>query len=320
MKIDAVITWVDGNDPVHRQKRREYATAQMLESIDVAGDTRFVEVGEIVWCVASLNRFAPWLNKIYIVTDGQDPGLEPFLKRNFPDGYIPVEIIDHKTIFRDYEEYLPTFNSISLEAMTWRIPGLSDCFIEFNDDLMLAAPVSETDFFTEDGKVVCYGHKASSMLTRLTRRFKYDRFGRRLVTTKGTHMNAAEVAGQRNWYIRMGHMQKALRRDFYEAFYTSHPDILVRNISHRFRHADQFNSQGLQYAKLYMAGQCVLRPYKDLLFFFQPKKKNGYFEKKMAALQAFRGKFICFNSIDMLEEEQRRLLFRWISEKLDIVL
>ena len=35
MKIDAVITWVDGNDPVHRQKRNSLASPDMLKADDV---------------------------------------------------------------------------------------------------------------------------------------------------------------------------------------------------------------------------------------------------------------------------------------------
>mgnify|MGYP003302698541 CR=1 FL=1 len=152
--IDAVITWVDGKDPRHREKRMKYASAGQLKSDDKAGETRYADLGEIFWCVASLNRYAPWLNKIYIVTDEQDPGLDAFLERNFPEGYIPVEIVDHKVLFKGYEDCLPTFNSVSIESMTWRIPGLSDRFLEFNDDLMLLAPVAPEDFFLPDGTPV----------------------------------------------------------------------------------------------------------------------------------------------------------------------
>ena len=141
MKIDAVITWVDGNDPRHREKRMKYATSQLVESQDKAAETRFSDMGEIFLCVASINRYATWINKIYIVTDEQDPGLDDFLKMNFPQGHVPVEIVDHKVIFRGYEHVLPVFNSIAIETMTWRIPGLSDCFIEFNDDTILMKPV-----------------------------------------------------------------------------------------------------------------------------------------------------------------------------------
>ena len=129
MKIDAVITWVDGDDPRHRAKREQYGNRRMLSQNDVAGNTRYASLGEIFYCVASLNRYAPWLNKIYIVTDEQNPMLDEWLANHFPEGTIPMEIVDHKVIFRGYEEFLPTFNSISIESMTWRIPGLSEHYI-----------------------------------------------------------------------------------------------------------------------------------------------------------------------------------------------
>jgi hypothetical protein len=148
MKIDAVITWVDGDDPRHMAKREQFGTKRILCQNDVAGNTRYKSIGEIFYCVASLNRYAQWLNKIYIVTDEQNPMIEELLTEQFPEGTIPMEIVDHKVIFRGYEEFLPTFNSISIESMTWRIPGLSEHYIEFNDDLILAAPTRPEDFFT----------------------------------------------------------------------------------------------------------------------------------------------------------------------------
>lgn len=320
MKIDAVITWVDGDDPAHKVKRFRYGPEKIFKIDDVAGNTRFSNLGEIFWCVASLNRFAPWLNRIYVVTDGQDPGLGPFLESNFPEGHIPVEVVDHTIIFRGYEKYLPTFNSISLETVTWRIPGLSEHFIEFNDDLMLLRPVSPEDFFTADGKVICYGSRSLVFWDRFTRMFKRDRDGMKRVTTKGSHMNGAERAGHRLWYIRPAHCQKALKRDFYEDWFAAHPEEMDRNISYRFRHADQFTSQVLQYMSLYDAGQCELRSARGELFFFQPKGSDGYFEKKMDLLSRFEGRFACFNSLDMASEQELQRLRSWIAGRLDIKL
>lgn len=210
MKIDAVITWVDGDDPRHIAKRRLYGTPSMFKADDVAGSTRFSSLGEIFWCVASLNRFAPWLNKIYIVTDGQDPGLDKFISGTFPQGHIPMEIVDHKVIFRGYEDYLPSFNSVSIETMTWRIPGLGDHFIELNDDFMLNAPVTPKEFFTCDGKPICYAKRYSVALTRFTRLFKHRKDGSKKVTFKELMLNAASIAGSRSFYFRLGHTPRAL--------------------------------------------------------------------------------------------------------------
>ena len=62
--IDAVITWVDGADPLHRQKLHAFlGTGATIES-GAADATRFSDCGEIEYCVASLLRHAPWLRRI----------------------------------------------------------------------------------------------------------------------------------------------------------------------------------------------------------------------------------------------------------------
>ena len=50
--IDAVITWVDGNDPRHMAKRLKYGNDDILHADDVAGSTRYASVGEILSCNA----------------------------------------------------------------------------------------------------------------------------------------------------------------------------------------------------------------------------------------------------------------------------
>ena len=320
MKIDAVITWVDGNDPAHREKRNKYAAPGMLKADDIAGDTRFVEVGEIKWCVASINRFAPWINKIYIVTDNQDPHLEPFLQRNFPEGYIPVEIVDHKTIYRGYEQYLPTFNACSIESMTWRIPGLSDRFVQFNDDMMLCAPVSLDDFFTEDGKSICYAEKQNIPMIRLTRALKKLLGDKKTVTFKGVLCNAARLGGARWSMMRINHTPRALRRDFYEDYFNQHPQYLIRNLQYRFRDPNMYVPELTQYTVLKRQGRCVTRPVKGNLFYMQPNGKSGYIQKKVEALEVSKCRFCCFNSIDKAIPEELELVRDLVQSKLNITL
>lgn len=321
MKIDAVITWVDGDDPRHKAKRMSYGPAGIFKKDDVAGDTRFSSLGEIFWCVASLNRFAPWINKIYIVTDGQDPCLEDFIAKEFPDRHIPMEIIDHKVIFRGYEEYLPTFNSVSIETMTWRIPGLSDHFIELNDDFMLCAPATPGDFFSPDGKPVCYAGRNITALTRLTRMLKNRKDGTKKVTFKELMVNGADTAGKSIFYFRLEHTPRALSRKFYEETFSSRPDLMKRNISCRFRDVSQFTPQEMQYMSLYKKGDCIHRNPEKILFFLQPKKKKGYVLKKMEKLEKMKScKFVCFNSIDLACPQDRELVTSWIEKCIGISL
>ena len=316
--IDAVITWVDGDDINHKRKRQKYGNTAMFNAEDIAGETRFSSLGEIFYCIASLNRFAPWLNKIYIVTDEQDPKVDSFIKKHFPEKQIPIEIVDHKTIFRGYEEYLPTFNSISIESMTWRIPGLNEHFIEFNDDLILTAPVTPEDFFTPDGNVVCYGSKKSYLLVKLTRLIKYRKDGSKKVTFKETMLNAASLLGERLFFIKIYHIPKALLKSVYEKYFMEHNEHLTRNIAHRFRDHRQYNPQEIQYLLLNKERRCTMRsPYTNLLY-LKPKKL-GYILKKLERFsKATETKFACFNSIDQACEKGRKAIIEWIERRIGL--
>ena len=319
MKIDAVITWVDGDDPRHKAKREQYGSVKALNRDDVAGATRFTSIGEIFYCVASLNRFAPWLNKIYIVTDEQNPMVDEFIAKHFPEGSIPVEIVDHKVIFRGYEEHLPTFNSISIESMTWRIPGLAEHYIEFNDDLILAAPTQPEDFFTKDGKVVCYGKRYSALYVKLSHFLRRHRDGSKKVSFRQTMLNAAQLLGKRSSFIKIYHTPKPLLRSVYEQYFAEHTDHLVANISHRFRHASQYNVEELHYLLLKKEGRLTMRRAYDDLLYLTPKSDVAYIEKRLALFdKSPQCKFGCFNSLDMMPEEARVKTIQWIANRIGI--
>ena len=320
MKIDAVITWVDGDDPRHKAKREKYGDSTIASRDDVAGTTRFRSVGEILYCVASLNRFAPWLNKIYIVTDEQDPKIDERIKELFPNGHIPMEIVDHKTIFEGYEEYLPTFNSISIESMTWRIPGLSEYYIEFNDDLILAAPTSPEDFFTEDGKVICYGKRYGALDLFTSPLLGHHDCNSKQVTFRKMMYNASKIMGKRNGLIRLYHTPKALRRSVYEEFFAKHPEHLLNNIRHRFRHLEQYNVQVVQYIDLFNKGLCQLRRAYSQLLYMNSMATDDYVSERLTQFsQQPNHKFGCFNSIDQMTEWGQRQTIEWIERRIGMV-
>lgn len=317
--IDAVITWVDGNDKRHKEKRKKYGTPHLFNTEDVAADTRYANVGEIFYCVASLNRFASWIHKIYIVTDSQNPNVDNFIRNNFPKGYIPMEIIDHKVIFKDYEAYLPTFNSIAIETMTWRIPGLSEHYIEFNDDFFLTAPTFPEDFFTHDGKVICYGKKYSTLLVKITRMIKRHRNGERKVTFKETMLNAATLLGKRCFFIKIYHTPRALLKSVYKRYFTTNPEELKKNISYRFRNHKQFNPQEIQYLQLYDNEQCILKKAYDNLLYLKPKKDIRYTEKKLSLFDKCPNfKFGCINSLDQADKKTQEIIIDWIQKRVGV--
>ncbi len=317
-KIDAVITWVNGDDPVHMAKRAKYGNRKLFAAEDIAGKSRYSSVGEIYWCVASINRFAPFINKIYIVTDQQDPNLRPFLELNFPNGYIPFQIIDHKEIFEGYHQYLPTFNSVTIETMTWRIPGLSNHFIEFNDDMLLWGPTTPEDFFTKEGKPICYATKAVTVLSEFTRKLKAKKNNIPQVTFKGLMINAVKLAGGSFIYYRLDHAPRGLLRDFYKEYYTKNPQNIERNIQYKFRDIAQYTPQELQYLTLIKQGKAKYLNTRNYLFVLKPKKQGKYISDKINKLKNGNYMFCCFNALDMACTEDLKLITDTIENKLQI--
>jgi hypothetical protein len=137
--IDAVYTWVDGADPAHAAKRARYLPKGA--SARDGGATLFRDSRELRYSLRSLARYAPWIRRVHLVTDGQRPA---WLQER-PG----LSLVDHAEIVPS--QYLPTFNSHVIEAYLHRIPNLAEQYIYFNDDCFLAAPATPGDFFTDNG-------------------------------------------------------------------------------------------------------------------------------------------------------------------------
>lgn len=312
--IDIVIPWVDGNDPIHTEKRRKFLTERKEDRFrDVGADTRFSDLGELVYCIDSINIYAPFIRRIFIVTDGQDPGLEGHLTTRFPDGSIPISVVDHKVIFEGYHDYLPVFNSRAIETLIWRIPELSEHFLLMNDDFFLNSPVSPDDFFI-DGSPVCYADWYCTTWAKFIRAVKPRKDGRRKVTFKSSQMNAADLIGRRFRFLYLGHTPRPLRKSFYEDFFGKRPDFIIHNIRHRFRDDSQYNSQELFY--LSTVGQCRIVPVSKVSAYMNPRKGRRHIERKLKKLESASGiRFGCINSLDLASGEDRKRILEWLEDK-----
>ncbi len=100
---------------------------------------RFRDNGELRYSLRSIERFAPFFRRVFLVVDGAPP---PWLKPNVPD----LRVVDHREIFPD-DYLLPVFSSDQIEAYLWRIRDLSERYVYFNDDILLVQQCTEGDFF-----------------------------------------------------------------------------------------------------------------------------------------------------------------------------
>ncbi|MFJ5777490.1 stealth conserved region 3 domain-containing protein [Streptomyces sp. NPDC093094] len=141
--VDAVYTWVDGNDPAMAAKRRAH---QERSDNDIAaretGDSRYTSHDELKYALRSLEMYAGFVRNVYLVTDSQTPSwLDPQAEG--------LTVVDHRDILP--ADALPVFNSHAIESRLHHIPGLSDHFLYFNDDVFINRPVQAEHFFHGNG-------------------------------------------------------------------------------------------------------------------------------------------------------------------------
>lgn len=141
-KIDFVVIWVDGGDPVWQAKKAEYSKSIDTSKKSMNSVKAYRDWGTFKYWFRGVEKFAPWVNKVYLVTDQQKPSWLNITSEK-------LILVDHSDIIR--KEYLPVFSANPIESNIHRIPGLSEQFVFFNDDVYLTAPVEPTDFFSEDG-------------------------------------------------------------------------------------------------------------------------------------------------------------------------
>ncbi|OEH45291.1 Capsular polysaccharide phosphotransferase cps12A [Legionella parisiensis] len=63
--IDAVYTWVNCNDPQWVEEFNRYKNISNLS--DSIHSARFRDYGELFYSLLSLEKFAPWIEKIFII-------------------------------------------------------------------------------------------------------------------------------------------------------------------------------------------------------------------------------------------------------------
>ncbi|MEU6590869.1 stealth family protein [Streptomyces sp. NPDC046881] len=141
--VDAVYTWVDGDDPVMAVKRRAHqALSDNVIAPRETGASRYTSHDELKYALRSLEMYAGFIRNVYLVTDSQIPSwLDPEAAG--------LTVVDHRDILP--ADALPVFNSHAIESRLHHIPGLSEHYLYFNDDVFINRPVSAENFFHGNG-------------------------------------------------------------------------------------------------------------------------------------------------------------------------
>ena len=255
-KIDFVQTWVDGTDPQWLKLRRKYEAREPGISLgDANGDCRYKDNGLLKYFFRAVEKFAPWVNKVFFVTCGQKP---PWLNVNCPR----LRFVNHA----DYmpADWLPTFHSNAIELNLHRIKDLSEHFVLFNDDLFLLRAVKPEDFFRSGLPVIPCDLALPPWIGG-------SNIGHIMLNNSGLVKNALDVQREiwRSWrknfsvgslgFVRaaknlasiavnrtviygcFGHLAHAHLKSTLEELWERFPAVLERTSRHKFRADDSVN-------------------------------------------------------------------------------
>ena len=309
-KIDAVITWVDGSEPNYKLRLEENLKNKKIIK------RQYLQANEIYFCVASIIKFAPFVQKIFIVTDNQKPNLNEvrhLVSLN------KVEIIDHKDIFRDNMDSLPTFNIRSIDALLFKIKNLSNKFIYFNDDMFLIKETSVEDWF-KDNKVVLTGSWAKTYNKQLIKTISHKI--KNLLNIRpsfnAAQSKAANIAGFHNNYFKSYHCGRPQIKSVIKDFYDKNPQILTNQIRYKFRDVRQYMPYSL----------CWHLLIKENLYFESSsnklveinKSRNLSAKKLKKILRSIDSKaevkFLNIQDLNMASQETQEVFKNWFIEKL----
>lgn len=242
---DAMITWVDGSDPVHKKKRQDRrARLAKVPVKEAIADTRFTNHDEIRYCLRSIHNHAPWIKRIFLVTDNQYPrSIDKEKAEKFG-----IYQINHSDIFRGHEHCLPTFNSRSIENMMFRIDGLSDAFLYLNDDVFFVSRSKKSHFFEAVDTPKIYAKR--KLIPENIENIYVD----------GLVNAARAINSSASYYLWPSHFAHPLSVSFFRELQETLGQRFFDNAALPFRQPGQFQPVAASYAYLHwLRGKSVRR-------------------------------------------------------------
>jgi hypothetical protein len=148
-----------------------------------------------------------------------------------------ISIVDHRDIVP--AEFLPTFNSVTLELFIHRIPNLSEHFVYANDDMFVGSPLPPNFFFNASGNPIVilrekwYGKSIVSSAP--SRQHSLVR-----TTVINTVRFMFDLTGQR-YSMVICHAMEPMRKSYLEDIFAQYGAKMIANTATTFR-----ESQNLQ--------------------------------------------------------------------------
>ena len=317
--VDAVITWVNSADKNWQVKINKHLDKK-INWENKKESTRYNSLNEVEIAILSIIKYAPFIKNIFLVTDNQEPENFIKLQNKAKQNKINLELVDHKVIFRNHKNYLPTFNSCSIISMLYQVPNLSEYFVIFNDDTFLMRETNEEDFF-KNGKPIIRGRWDSFYEDKLFRnifikvKLIFKKQDQKKTGYKLAQQKSARLLGFKK-YIRRDHTPVSIRKSTIEDYFNENPEFLDNNIKHRFRNNTQFIISSLSNHLEVKKGTFILKKDFQLSYF---QSYNFLLSRlKLIMFDNIESKkFMCFQSLELAPKKTLKLILNWVDKKLD---
>lgn len=246
--IDFVLSWMDPHDENWRKEKAKYWGIEIRDpNYDVNQVARFRDWDNLQYWFRGVEQFAPWVRKIYFVTWDTVPD---WLNTDHPK----LQVVRDREIIP--EDCVPAFSPNPMETNLHRIPGISEHFVFFNDDMFLLNPMSPEDFYRNGLP------REMAVSYPLTNDLGNDPFHHMLLTMMGVVNGFFDkkqvqkkhwkkwfnpVYGKQNIHniltaynrffscIMIPHLPSSMRKSTYEEVWNAIPGQLMTTASHRFR-------------------------------------------------------------------------------------
>lgn len=296
--IDVVFTWVDNSDPSWMVKFNKYSKENSEKlSIGATNPARYESHEELYYSVKSVLEKLPWVRTIYIVTDEQVPKWLPDLSETSKK---KIKIVDHKDIIK--KDYLPTFNSHVIEANIFKISGLSENFIYFNDDVFVGRRHPKSHFFKSNGLASIFiSNKTYSVIS------SKRQTATTLATKNSTNLLKRQYGITPDLSIQ--HTYIPLKKEFFQLAEKIFEKEIKNFQRNKFRSKDDINvGTALVPWMMYLEGKAQFS--RDICFYFNCRSNDGKAQMKFLLNQkenGFTPDSICAN--DFIKEREDDLFY-----------
>lgn len=298
-KIDFVILWVDDNDPVWQKEFNTY-----LPQKQFADDTHYIRYrnwDNLRYWFRGVDRFAPWVDKVHLVTCGQIP---EWLNLDAPR----LHFVRHSDFIP--AEFLPTFKSSAIQMNLLRIEGLSEHFVLFDDDMFLIDKVRPESFFRNG--LPC---DKAALNTLSPKQYFMHRMVNNLIVINNSFDKHEILRNHfRKWFsLQAGtellrtllllpwraftglydpHLPQVFLKSTFEEIWQKHEDVMLRTMASRFRCITDVSIWLFRYRQLAKGNFTPFNVEKDGVFF---QISDSILNKIVKTIEHQKKRIVCLN-------------------------